>query len=449
MSSWRSRRRIVLLVAWLSSALVPVPGVPQARSRMLAPAVPVVRTARAVFVAPPGDASGGEGSFGNPFGDVQRAIEAAHASGTVRLLPGRYRLRPVAYADSTCANCQRPDTLIQATRALIVRGSGVHLVGAGASRTVLETHAGYGVLFERCEDCALESLTVTGGERDMSGAASDAAVVVKGGRVSLRALELADNLGDSATVRRTVVGIMGVTGRDGAELLVEGCRIVRNSWDGVGLYHGVRAVITDNWIDGVDRAVGGRHGGGRGVGIGVTWDARAQVRGNAVRRYWKGIGAFVDAQVVAEENVVEEIATWGLTLWDADRGRPHGTFARNAVYRTGACGVSVWRGDSVPPEPGSVIGNALVETGQNAKYDAGDVYRSQRALALDRLPQALKVADNVLLPNREAGGKRGGADVDSTEFAARVRSLLEALERRPALRETAFMGRFGGGTVGR
>ncbi len=420
--------------AWVGApppdAIVPVP--------LLAPAATVV------FAAPPGDSPGGDGSFARPFRNLQHAVEAAASGGTVCLMPGRFRLRPVSYPDSTCANCQHPDTLIQATRALRVWGRGVHLVGAGAGRTVLETRAGYGVLCERCEGCAIESLTVTGGARDTSGAASDAAVVVKGGRVRLEALELADNLGDSATVRRTVVGIMGVTGRDGAQLTVTGCRIVRNSWDGVALYRRAQAVITDNWIDGVDRAVGGRHGGGRGVGIGVTWDARAQVRGNAVRRYWKGIGAFVDAQVVAEENVVEEIATWGMTLWDADRGRPHATFAHNAVYRTGACGISVWRGDSVPPAPGSLAGNALVETGGNPKYDAGDVYCSQRALALDRLPQALRVADNLLFANREPGGNPGAGDLDSVAFVARVRPLVERLARRPALRETEFMRRFGG-----
>ena len=52
-------------------------------------------------------------------------------------------------------------------------------------------------------------------------------------------------------------------------------------------------MIEGNWIDGVDLARGERIGGGRGVGIGATWNAYANVRGNVVRRYWKGIGAFV------------------------------------------------------------------------------------------------------------------------------------------------------------
>ena len=237
---------------------------------------------------------------------------------------------------------------------------------------------------------------------------------------------------------------MGVTARDGADLTVEGCRIVRNSWDGVALYRGATATIAGNWIDGVDCAVGGRHGGGRGVGIGVTWDARAQVRGNAVRRYWKGIGAFVDAQVVAEENVVEEVATWGMTLWDAEKGKPRGAFAHNAVYRTGACGISVSRAEGLPPEPGHLIGNALVATGSNPKYDPGDVYCSQRALALDRLPPGFAVASNLPFANREAGGRPGAADLDSTAFRSQLDPLIWRLSRWPSLKETDFLKRFGG-----
>jgi hypothetical protein len=110
--------------------------------------------------------------------DLQRAVEAAREGGTVRLEAARYRFQPVPYADSTCANCERPDSLIQATRALLITGRGVRLVGAGPGRTILETRAGYGVLFENCTDCAIESLTVTGGANDTGSMASGAAVVV-------------------------------------------------------------------------------------------------------------------------------------------------------------------------------------------------------------------------------------------------------------------------------
>ena len=79
-----------------------------------------------------------------------------------------------------------------------------------------------------------------------------------------------------------------------------------------------------NVIDGVDKAGGKARGGGRGVAIGVTWNASAEIRRNRVTRYWKGIGLFVDARGTVEENVVEEMLTWGIAFWDAGRGKPVG-----------------------------------------------------------------------------------------------------------------------------
>lgn len=400
---------------------------------------------RVIYAAPPGDAPGGDGSELHPYRDLQKAVTAADAGATVMLAKGVYGLAPSPYADSTCANCENPDTLLRATRGVRVTGRGVRVVGAGTGKTILVTRAGYGVLFDHCESCALEKLTVTGGERDTSAMASDAAVVVKGGKVSLEGLELTDNLGDSVVVKRVIVGIAGIAARDSAQIEVRDCRITRNSWDGIALYRGVRATIENNWIDGVDCATGGRHGGGRGVGIGCTWDSKAEARGNAVRRYWKGIGAFVNADLTAEENVVEEIATWGLALWDADRGAPRAVFVHNVVYRTGACGVMIWRADSIPGDPGRVEGNLLIETGQNPKYDSGEVYCTQRALALDRVPGRMRIEGNVMHANREPGGGHGAGDVEEEEFEARAKVAAERLRRWSGTHGTSFRGRLGRG----
>jgi len=90
------------------------------------------------------------------------AVDLLRDGGTLRLALGEYQLTALPYADSTCANCQRPDTLIQATRALRVSGQGIRIVGVGAGKTVIATGAGYGFLFENCVDCSLDSLTLTG-----------------------------------------------------------------------------------------------------------------------------------------------------------------------------------------------------------------------------------------------------------------------------------------------
>jgi len=183
-------------------------------------------------------------------------------------------LVPTAAIDSTCGNCPDPSRRVPMTVGVTLSGRGVWLDG---NRHEIRTHAGYGVYFKDCDDCGIENTTVTGGERDTAQAATDAGVVVRNGRVTIRNTTIRDNIGDPETVRRTVVGIMGVCGREGADVTVQNCEITRNSWDGVALYRDARAVIRSNYIDGVDRAHGGGVGGGRGVAIGVTWNARAVI----------------------------------------------------------------------------------------------------------------------------------------------------------------------------
>jgi parallel beta-helix repeat protein len=225
-------------------------------------------------------------------------------------------------------------------------------------------------------------------------------------------------------VKKTIVGIIGIAGREGSDIRIEGCTIERNSWDGIALYRGARASIQDNVVDGIDSAAGATVGGGRGVGIGLTWDARATIVGNLVRHYWKGIGVFVDARADVRGNVIEDVLTWGLSLWDAGKGKPAAEFRRNVVYRTGACGAMIARGETGDPPPGALAENILVMTGQNPKYDSGEPYCRQQALADEAVPAGFLVSGNVFSENREPGGKPGGRDVDRRTFVEKARGLL-------------------------
>ena len=382
------------------------------------------------------------------YRDLGAAVAAVRDGGVVELEAGVYTLSPRAYLDTTCGNCEAESTSVRATVGLRVSGKNIRIVGprdrvAGAdstraNRAVIRTFAGYGILFEDCEDCALLGVTVTEGRRDTSANATDAAVVVKRSRVTIEQCTLEGNLGDSTTVARTVVGIMGIAGREGANITASRNNIVRNSWDGIALYRGASAVIEGNVIDGVDLACGERMGGGRGVGIGVTWNATATIRGNLVKRYWKGIGAFLDAQVTVEDNVIEQVATWGLTLWDAGKGRPSGTFLRNVVYRTGACGASVIRGNADPPAPGRFAQNVLVETGQDPRYDTGEPYCFQEPIARHAVPATFEIADNVLFANRTAGGQPAPGDVTDAEFRAKLEAIRGAHGAWPSLAGSDF-----------
>lgn len=426
--------------------------------------------ARELFVAPPqaGEVEG-DGSASRPYRDLRaaaaRAAELSASSGgepiRLRLRPGDYHLDPLPITEPTCGNCEDPATPVEATLGLRIAGNGVWIVGADDHRSVIHTGAGYGLLFQDCQECALQGVVVTGGIRDTSSKATDAAVVVQRSSVLIRDNWIRDNIGDPEIIAKGVVGIMGITGREGSRIRIVSNRITRNSWDGIALYRDAEAEIVGNEIDGVDLALGRSAGGGRGVGIGLTWNSRAQVRGNRVTHYWKGIGIFVDAQATVEENVVEEIATWGLSLWDAGRGRPHGSFRHNVVDSTGACGAAIVRGSPDPPPAGDLIDNLFSRTGQNPKYDSGEPYCYQTAVALHALPEEgvpaaggeenrFQIRGNLFLDNREPGGRPGSGDVEPDAIRERIRLLCARLARWEPIRESRFFGRAGelGATLG-
>jgi hypothetical protein len=370
--------------------------------------------------------------------DLVRTVTLASPGSVIHLEAGVYDLKPRAYFEPTCGNCEAETTRVNATAGLTVRGNDVHLVGPLTGEAVIRTHAGYGVLFEDCRECGMKGITVTGGERDTSGKATDAAVVVKRSSVEIEGCTLRDNIGDSTVVAGTTVGIMGIAVREGGVLQARGNRILRNSWDGIALYRGAGAIIEGNVIDGMDLARGSRIGGGRGVGIGVTWDATAKIRGNLVRRYWKGIGGFLNAQITVEQNVVEDVATWGLTLWDAGKGKPAGFFADNVVYSTGACGASIIRESEDPPFPGRFIRNVLVKTGQDPRYDSGEPYCFQLPLAEHAVPASFTVAENLCYRNRTAGGAPYPEDASEKVFKARLADLWKLDSAWPSVRESGF-----------
>jgi len=333
--------------------------------------------------------------------ELQSWLDSPRSDVTLQLAPGDYRLIPQAAIDSSCGNCEDTHRQVPVTLGLHLRGSGIVLEGPADRSAVIHTNAGYGLYFEGCDACTLRSLQVTGGERDTAGEATSASVVVKQGQVTIERCLIRDNIGDSALVVSNVVGIIGIAGREGADLTIRHNEIRRNSWDGIALYRDAQASIEGNLIDGVDQAGGSQAGGGRGVAIGVTWNARAEVRHNLVRRYWKGIGFFVDARGAIEDNIVEELLTWGISLWDAGKGRPGARIESNIIFHTGACGAAITLQEP-QPDPGSFRGNLLLETAQDPRYDSPDYYCDQCALALQAVVDNFAIEHNRFFHNRRA-----------------------------------------------
>jgi hypothetical protein len=376
-------------------------------------------------------------------GSLQRAV--ARSTGPTRfvLAAGHYYLAPTKFTDSTCGNCDTADTPVPASFGLLLRGRHIELVGSSADSVIIYTNAGYGILFDGCDSCSLRGVAITGGTRDADGRATSGAVVVRHGHVSLDSCSIRDNIGDSATIAKVVVGIAGVVGREGSDIHISNCSIRRNSWDGIALYRGARAEIRDNVIDGVDKAAGGRVGGGRGVGIGLTWDADAIVERNLVTRYWKGIGVFGDARAVIRHNVVEDILTWGIAYWGAETGGPVATIEENIVYLTGACGAMIERNaPDTGVEPGRFSRNLLVRTTQAQRYDSGEPYCPQRPIARIKVPARFAASGNLVYDVRQPGDWPQDRTSSVDELKASASPLVARLRRSPALRSARFFSEF-------
>ena len=369
--------------------------------------------------------------------ELQELLAEAVDSVDIFLATGHYHLTPREIVDSTCGNCPDPEQEVPATAGLVISGNYVRLFGPEGRWAVIHTHAGYGLYFDHCREGIVENLFITDGIRDPDPNATDAAIVVKNSTVTIRGNRIHGNIGDSTLVADHIVGIMGICGRENSRLTIEDNEIRRNSWDGIALYRGAEAVISGNLIDGVDQAVAAEAGGGRGVAIGVTWDAQATVEHNLLRRYWKGLGIFVDARVTARNNVIEKMLTWGLALWDADAGAPAGFIEDNVIYQTGACGMTITR--SRPgPDPGRLTGNVIVETAQNPRYDDPDLYCHQCALSIFSRPDNFIIENNLFFRNRTATPDLPNDDVSPEAFGELAERIAGRLLTTPLLQQSEF-----------
>jgi len=257
-------------------------------------------------------------------GDLQQAIEQAADGDTLYIRPGRYAAVPDTFTETLCGNCENHQTPVKASRGFYVHDKALYLVGLSRDSVILITNAGYGVFFENSRGSLVHNLTITGGQRDPDGAATDAGIVARYSTVIVTNCTIRDNTHRPDSI---VVGIGGVFGRENSELYIVGNLIENNGWDGIALYRGASAVITDNII-----------ATGRGAGIGITWDATATVFRNRVSGYWKGIGTFGATRAVVRNNLVFDNLGWGIIA----TGTSYLDCANNVVYHNGNCGFGLW-----------------------------------------------------------------------------------------------------------
>lgn len=368
--------------------------------------------------------------------ELQQLFKTTQNDISVFIAPGDYQLEPTAFIDSTCANCEEPKTGNPATYGLKISGNNIKITGTEDRSAVIHTNSGYGIFIENCQNLILENLTITDGISDSAAMASDAAIVVKNSRVKILNNLISANLGDSLLIVKSISGIMGICGRDNSYLEITDNDIIRNSWDGIALYRDTEAIITGNNIDGIDKAGGRTAKGGRGVAIGVTWNAKAKISNNYIARYWKGIGLFVDAVGIVENNLIEDMSTWGISLWDAGKGKPQGFIKKNIIYNTGAMGAAITT--SRQENPGFFKQNIIVKTAQNPAYDSPEYYGFQCALALHSVPDVFLIEENLFHQNRIADKSLPDYDVGENVFVFTLHNETDWLEEIKFLKKSAF-----------
>ena len=288
----------------------------------------------------------GIGSKQEPLRDLQYSFDQAKDGDTIFIFPGTYEAKPEEYVEDLCGNCQDHKTRVNATRGFLIQNKGLNIIGSGKDATTLVTKAGYGVLFENSRNSLITRLKITGGKRDVDGNATDAGIVTKFSTVTVKDVEISDNI---HRLENVVVGIGGVFGRENSEISILNNRIQNNGWDGVALYRGATAYIADNVIC-----------DGRGAGIGITWDAVATVYRNEISGYWKGIGTFGNSRAVVRNNLVHENLGWGIIA----TGTSYMDASNNIITRNGNCGFAVWSAEC----KGVCTNNIITENGWRKEW---------------------------------------------------------------------------------
>lgn len=359
----------------------------------------------------------------------------------VVLESGTYELTPEFFIDSTCANCEDPAEQVLATKGITITGKNVTISGPTDKSAIIKTNAGYGLYIKDLNGGTIENLTITGTIRDTAKMASNAAIVVAHSTVTIQHNIIKENLGDSLLISKHISGVMGICGREGSDIKIIENEILCNSWDGIALYRDARAEIIGNIIDGIDRSVRRVPLGGRGVAIGVTWNASAVIKRNYIARYWKGIGIFVDARGEIENNIIEDMVTWGIAFWDAGKGVPCAQIDNNILYDLGACGVSITR-EAEETESGRMFGNVIVRSGQNEKYDSPDYYCYQTALAMHKVPSNFLIQDNLFYNNRRASDEYQDYDIPKEIFLKKLQKRKDIYYQNPYFIQSAFYKEF-------
>jgi len=272
--------------------------------------------------------------------DLQQLIDDAEDGATVTIPEGTFTIEATVLSAVPCLNCE-DDKPLTTTRGLLVSGKAVHLIGRGADRTRLRITASYGLVFLDSRGSSVQGLSITGIERDPDPEVTSAAILAFRSDLAVTGVRLHDLTNQVAGVTN---GVSGIVGGLNSHLYLAANRIERTGWDGITLFKGTFGEILGNEVF-----------GGRGVAIGVTRGASANVVGNVVAGFWKGLATFDGSNTRIFNNIVHDMIGWGIAVRDS-----RAEVRNNLVVHAGVCGVITYAD--------TVIGlhdNMIVDTGFN------------------------------------------------------------------------------------
>ncbi len=281
-----------------------------------------------------------------PGDNFQEIIDSAENNDTLIIAKHSFEAKKTAYIDPLCGNCLEAKTEVSASYGFLLRGKSLVIIGEDKDSSILITNAGYGFFIDNSPNLIIRNITITGGKRDLDGNATDAAIVVRNSKVLIENVLIKDNDHREDSV---VVGIGGIFGREKAELYIHNCQIINGGWDGIALYRGATATITDCLIK-----------DGRGAGIGVTWDATCIALRNEITGFWKGIGAFGTTWVICNNNLVHNNLGWGIIA----TGNSFMDISNNVVNNNGNCGIAPWSMEC----KGRIVNNIVTNNGWRKEW---------------------------------------------------------------------------------
>lgn len=256
------------------------------------------------------------------YKDLGTAVTVLPDGGVANVFPGEYDAKPFRTYDATCGSCPVDFGGFEAggwiSTAFLVSGKSITIRGQSPTETILRTNASYGFLFSQSEDSVIEGVSISSGVKSKDKRRTDAAILIRNSKVTLRNVHIVDNDGLEELKKRNgdayIEGIAGVAVREGGELIMEDSVVRNNSSHGIVLYRSDPTLDDDQAKATVTRSLiaDGAHPTEK-AGIRATGDSILNVQLSQIHNHKQGIEFYDLSTGSVTNSSVSRIKHNGLT----------------------------------------------------------------------------------------------------------------------------------------